>query len=241
MRNRILAALLLCAALPATAKDVEIRDSCDPSCQDAFEVMAEDLVATIDYKANGPAEATGILGVGLGVFGTYTSVGDEWDYVTGSDFSGIGFAGVQATKGLPLNIDVGVAYASAPGTNVKYTAGQIRWAILPGSTVSPAVALGASYSKVTGIDDFDLDSQSIDLSVSKGFAMFTPFAGVGYVKGSADPNGNAALVLDEAEVKETKLYAGARLSLGFLEFTPQVTRIGDATSYSARFGFSFSL
>jgi len=237
MRNRILAALLLCAALPATAKDVDIECS---GCQEAFDVVAEDLVATIDYKAVGPAEATGIVGIGVGVFATYTSVGKEWDTVTQSDdFSGIGFAGVQATKGLPLNIDVGVAYATAPGTNVKYTGAQVRWAILPGSTTTPAVALGASYSKVTGIDDFDLDSQSIDLSVSKGFAMLTPFAGVGYVNGSADPD--ASTGLKEAEVKETKLYAGARLSLGFLEFTPQVTRIGDATSYSARFGFSFSL
>jgi hypothetical protein len=236
MRNRIVAALLLCAAFPALAKDVDI--DC-VGCQAAFDVVAEDLVATIDYKANGPAEATGIVGIGLGVFGTYTAVDDEWETVTGSDFSGIGLAGIQASKGLPLNIDVGAYYASAPGTDLKVYGVQARYAILPGSTVSPAVALGVAYSKLSGADDFELDSQSVDLSVSKGFGPFTPFAGVGYVNGTADPD--ASTGLDEAEVKETKLYAGARLSLGFLEVTPQVTKIGDATSFSARFGFSFSL
>lgn len=242
MRNQILAALLFCAALPATAKDVDIQPACNAACQDAFDVVAEDLVATIDYKAIGPAEATGIAGIGLGVFATYTAVGDEWQTVTGSDFSGIGLAGIQATKGLPLDIDLGAYYTSAPGTNVKAYGGQVRWAILPGSTVSPAVALGVSYSKLTGVDDFDLDSQSVDLSVSKGFTVFTPFAGVGYVNGSADPSAQfEAAGLKKSDVKETKFYAGLRISLGFIEFTPQFTQLGDATSYSARFGFSFSL
>src|SRR5689334_11885225 len=145
MRNRILAALLACAALPAMAKDVDV--SCT-GCQDAFDVVAEDLVATVDYKATGPAEATGLTGFGVGAFATYTSVGNEWQTVTGSDFSGIGLAGLQVTKGLPFDIDLGAFYSSAPGTNVKAYGVQVRYALLPGSTVSPAVALGASYSKV---------------------------------------------------------------------------------------------
>ena len=120
---------------------------------------------------------------------------------------------------------------------------QARYAILAGSAVTPAVALGAAYSKLSGVDDFALDSKSIDLSVSKGFGPFTPFAGVGYVTGTADPSAQVttATGVDNSDVKETKIYAGARLSLGFLEVTPQFTKIGDATTYSARFGFSFSL
>ena len=242
MRNRLLAVLLLCAASPAMAKDVDI--DCGGACsQDDFDAIAEDLIATIDYKAMGPAEATGIAGFGIGLVATYVPVDDEWARVTGSDFSGIGLAGLQVTKGLPFNIDLGAFYATAPGSNVDMIGGELRYAFLPGSTVAPALALRVSHVVVSGIDDFDVDSTSADLSVSKGFALVTPYAGVGYTSGAADPSAavTAATGLTESEVEETKLFAGLRLSFGLFEITPQFTQIGDVSSYSARLGFSFGL
>jgi len=109
-----------------------------------------------------------------------------------------------------------------------------------GSAALPAVALRVSHVVVSGIDDFDLDSTAFDLSVSKGFGPFTPYGGVGYTKGSADPDASFA-PLKEAKVDETKLFVGARFSLGLLEFTPQFTQIGDVSSYSLRLGMSFGL
>lgn len=240
MRNPILAVLMLGVASMAQAKDVDI----DGGSQDDFDAVAGDLVAAIDYKAAGPAEATGLTGFGLGLVTTYVPVDkDDWAAVTGSDFSAIGMVGLQATKGLPFNIDLGAFYATAPGSNVDAIGGEIRYAILPGSTVAPAVALRLSYVTVSGIDDFDLDSLSYDVSVSKGFGPFTPYAGVGRVDGSADPSAavTTATGIDESEVKETKLFAGARLTLGIIEFTPQYTKLGDANSYTLRMGFSFGL
>jgi hypothetical protein len=239
MRNQMLAVLLLlCAASPAMAKDVDLSNC--SGCQDAFDAIAEDLVATIDYKAAGPSEATGIAGFGLGLVTTYVSVDeDDWNAVTGSDFSGIGLVGLQATKGLPFGIDVGAFYSTAPGTNVDVFGGELRYAFLKGSTVTPAVALRVAYVAASGIDDFDLDSTSFDLSVSKGFGPVTPYGGVGYVKGSADPD--PAFGLDEAKVDEAKYFAGVRLSLGLFEITPQFSSIAGVTAYTARLGFSFGL
>ena len=238
MRNTLIALLFVCAAPAALAKDVDI----DPGAvQDAFDAVAEDLVSAIDYKAMGPAEATGIAGFGIGLVTTYVPVDeDEWNNVTGSDFSAIGLAGLQATKGLPFGIDIGVFYATAPGSNVDAIGGELRYAFLEGSAALPAVALRVSHVVVSGIDDFDLDSTAFDLSVSKGFGPFTPYGGVGYTKGSADPDASFA-PLKEAKVDETKLFVGARFSLGLLEFTPQFTQIGDVSSYSLRLGMSFGL
>jgi len=237
MRNQMLAMLLLCAATPAMAKDVEFNCGGTPQeCQAAFQAVAEDLVAAIDYKAVGPAEATGLTGFGIGLVGTYVSVDDEWATLMGTDFSGIGMAGVQVTKGLPFDIDIGAFYATAPGSNVDVIGGEIRYAFLPGSTTMPAFALRASYVTVSGIDDFDLDSLAFDLSLSKGFGPITPYGGVGYVDGSADPN---VAGFSKADVSETKLFAGVRISLGLIEFTPEFDQIGDVTSYSLRMGFSF--
>lgn len=238
MRNQVLALLLLCVSAAAPAKDVDLS-GCS-GCQDSFDAVAEDLVATIDYKAAGPSEATGIVGFGVGLVTTYVPVDeDDWNAVTGSDFSGIGLVGLQVTKGLPFGIDLGAFYSTAPGTNVDVFGGELRYAFLEGSTVAPAVALRVAYVAASGIDDFDLDSTSVDLSVSKGFALLTPFAGVGYVKGSADPD--PSFGLDEAKVEEAKYFAGLRLSLGLFEITPQFTSVAGVNAYTARLGFSFGL
>jgi hypothetical protein len=247
MRKIIVVLLLAFATGPVLAKDVEMQQICRtapgvPSpCQKQFESIAQDLVAAIDYKAVGPAEATGIVGFGLGVVLTYVPVDVEqdWKTATGTDFSGLGMAGLQVTKGLPLNLDLGAFYSTVPGTNVKVFGGEARYAILPGSTVSPALALRGSWVKVTGIDSFDLESKAVDLSLSKGFAVVTPYVGVGYVWGTADPD--ASTGLKKAEVNKTKAYLGVRFSLGLFELTPEVGQIGDNVAYNLRAGFSFSL
>ena len=237
MRKQMLAVLLLLAAAPAMAKDVDIECT---GCQDAFDAVAEDLVSAIDYKAMGPAEATGVAGFGIGLVTTYVPVDDEWQTVTGSDFSAIGLVGLQVTKGLPFNIDLGAFYTTAPGSNVDVFGGEIRYAFLPGSVALPAVALRVAHVVASGIDDFDLDSTSADVSVSKGFGPVTPYGGLGYVKGSADPT-DPAFGLEEAKVDEMKYFIGLRLGLGLFEITPQFTQVGDVSSYSARLGFSFGL
>lgn len=239
--RKLAAILMLSAAVPAFAEEqVEITPA---TLQADFDSIAEDLVAAIDYKAVVPAEATGIAGFGFGLILNYTPVDDEdaWTRATAgqADISEIGLVGLGVTKGLPLGIDVGVFYSEVPSTDISLFGAELRYAILEGGTASPALALRASYSKVSGIDSFDLESKAIDISVSKGFAFVTPYAGVGQVFGEADPNNIG--VLKKAEVEETKLFAGLRLGLGLFEITPEVEQIGDNTMYNLRLGFSFSL
>lgn len=241
MVRRTLTLLLCLAALPAAAKDVEITCS---NCQQAFESVAEDLVAAIDYKAMGPAEATGITGIGIGVVASYVpiDVDADWQQVTGQDFSGIGLVGLQVTKGLPLDLDVGAFYSTVPGTNVDLYGAEVRYAFLAGSTTTPALSLRGSYVTVSGIDSFDLDSKSLELALSKGFGPITPYVGVGYVWGSADPAETykqAPYNLKTADVEDTKATIGVRLSLGLFEITPQAGQIGDNVNYGLRLGFSF--
>lgn len=241
MHKQVVALLLAGLSVPAFAEDeVEITPA---TLQADFNSIAEDLVAAIDYKAVVPAEATGIAGFGVGLILNYTPVDDEgaWDRATAgqADISAIGLVGLGVTKGLPLGIDVGVFYSEIPTTNISLFGAELRYAILEGGTASPALALRASYSKVSGIESFDVESKAVDLSVSKGFAFVTPYAGIGQVFGEADPNNVGTL--KKADVEETKLFAGLRLSLGLLEFTPEVEQIGDNTMYNVRLGFGFGL
>src|SRR5438067_9726476 len=126
MRKVLWVLLLAVAANPALAKKVEIQQACAPPspgaaspCQAAFDSIAKDLVATIDYKALQPAESTGVVGFGLGVVATYVPVDvkQDWKTATGTNFSGLGLVGIQVTKGLPLDIDLGAFYSPVPSTN----------------------------------------------------------------------------------------------------------------------------
>jgi len=239
--RKFAAVLMVCAAVPAFAEDeVEVTPA---TLQADFEAIAEDLVAAIDYKAVVPAEATGIAGFGFGLILNYTPVDDEdaWDRATAgqADIKEIGLVGLGVTKGLPFGIDVGAFYSEIPSTDISLFGAEIRYAILEGGTASPALAIRGSYSKVSGIDSFDLESKAIDISVSKGFVFLTPYLGIGQVFGEADPNNIGTL--KKADVEETKLFAGARISLGLFEITPELEQIGDNLMYNLRLGFSFSL
>lgn len=236
-----LAVMGLALAGSAFAKDdVEISPA---TLQADFDSISEDLIAAVDYKAVVPSEATGLLGFGVGLILNYTPVDDKdaWNRATGgsANIDALGLVGIGVTKGLPAGFDLGVFYSEVPGTNVSLFGGEVRYALLKGGMASPAIAIRGSYSKVSGIDSFDVSSKSIDISISKGFAFVTPYAGVGYVDGEADPTG--AFVLDKSEVKKTKLYAGSRFSLGLMELTPEIEKIGDNTMFNLRIGFSFSL
>ena len=240
--RKILLLLCACVATPAVAKDVEINPAtCPGTCQAQFDSVAKDLVAAITYKAMGPAEATGVAGVGIGIVGVYVPVSEkaDWSTVTGSNFSGLPLAGLQVTKGLPLNIDVGAFYTKVPSTNASLYGAEARYAFLPGSTVAPAIALRGSYVKMTGVDSFSLDSKAADVELSKGLGPITPYVGVGYVWGTADPDATPGL--KTAKVNKTNAYIGARFSLGLMELTPEIGTVGGTVTYGARLGFSFSL
>ena len=233
MKTKI-AVLLLCLPLSAVAgKDFEVIGG----NQNDFREISEDIIATIEYKAQGPSEASGLTGFSAGVFATYVPVDNKasWKTATGEDVNEIGLVGVHATKGLPLGIDVGAYVSTVPTADITAYGAELRLAILEGGVASPGLALRGSYSKLSGIDNFDVDSKSVDLSVSKGFAFLTPYAGAGYVRGESDPD-DSVPTLSKVKYSGKKLFAGVRLGLGLLEITPEYSRIVDNNVYSLKFG-----
>ena len=235
MRRVLLALLLLPAAVQAD--DFVFNPALT---QSDFRAIAEDVTRGLAYKAVGPSEASGLTGFSIGGLVTYapTENPDSWKRATGEDVDAVGMTGLAARKGLPLAIDVGAFYATVPGTEAKVTGGELRWAPLPGSVALPAVALRLGFSKTTGVDDFDFKTLSYDVSASKGFGPITPYAGVGRVEATATPKGNVTLLAEE-KFGETRLYAGARLTLGFLSLIPEVEKTGDGVAYNLHVGIGF--
>lgn len=233
--KRLLLAAFCMAATPAMAIDfdIEVPD------QNAFDAVSKDLVDAYSYKALGPAEATGITGVGVGTFATYMSADeDAWQRLTGEDVSELGLVGLRAHKGLPFGVDVGAFYGWVPTADASVYGGEIRYAFLEGGVATPGVAIRGAFTQSTGVDDIKLTTYSVDGTVSKGFAFLTPYAGAGYVWGDVKVQGGFEDLLDDASVSHARVFAGLRLSAGFLEITPEYERIGDNDVFNLRLGFS---
>ena len=234
----LLPAAGLCAAMGAGAADINTLQLLN---QSEFRGLSEDLGAALSYKGLIPAEPMGITGfdIGLAVTGTRLQNRAAFEKATAG-------ASVPATlpvptlrvhKGLPFDIDVGVSYAAVPSSNVRVIGGELRWAVLAGSTVTPAVALRASVASLSGVDQLKLRTTGLDVSVSKGFALLTPYAGIGTVRVKSETDASGAK--SPVSFSLTKVFAGLNVNFGLTNLAFEGDKTGDATSYGVKFGLRF--
>jgi hypothetical protein len=226
----------LLAALPARAIDFTLSSN---ASQVDFHSVSQDIVAAFDYKALEPAAATGISGVSVAAFGSYAPTRDSgaWQRLVGSSVTDIGVVGVKADKGLPLGFDVGGFYTRVPGTDASVYGGELRYAILRGTPVTPALAVRGTYTGAGNTGDFRYHSYGADVSASQSFVFVTPYAGLGYVWGhtSVDHLDN----LNDEDLSRGKLFAGLDFKVLLLDTTAEYERLGGNNVYSLRAGLAF--
>lgn len=240
MYSRNFAAVIgMCAViLPAHAADK--IDSLGGMSQSDFRLLSEDLGSALSYKSLTPAESTGILGFDVGVEVTATKLANPEVFdraVSGNAPSTLVLPRLHVHKGLPFGIDIGASYAAVPNSNIKLIGAEARYAILQGGVATPAVGLRASYSATSGVDQLDLNTAGVDLSISKGFAMFTPYAGVGVVHVTSKPDNVPGLT--KTSFSQNKYFVGANINLMLLNIAIEADKTGDATSYGAKLGWRF--
>jgi hypothetical protein len=228
---------LLLAASPAWAQEI---DQLQNIVQGEFRLLSEDLGAALSYHAQIPAEPLGIAGfdVGVGVTATRMQNSAILQRATSDNADATLYVPtLRLHKGLPAGFDFGLTYASIPGSNIRYTGGELRYAILQGGAASPAVAVRGSITKLSGVDQLSLDTRGVDISISKGFAFLTPYAGIGRVWVESDPRGTAGLVTEKFSL--SKVFVGIGMNFAVLNVNLQADRTGDASSYSAKLGWRF--
>lgn len=226
--------VLGCFAQPAlAANNINLVSFAQP----AFKTFSEDLGAALSYKAVIPAEPLGVTGFDLGLEVTSTKMRNLDIATNNSSLTSLVVPKLHVHKGLPFNIDVGAFYSSVPTTNIKLYGGELRYAILEGGTATPAVAIRGALTKLSGVSQLALSTKSLDVSISKGFAMLTPYAGVGTVWVDSTPNGIPALTKES--FRQNKVFAGANLNFGLMNFAFEYDKTGPAASYSAKLGFRF--
>lgn len=90
----------------------------------------------------------------------------------------VAYPTIRAAMGVSDHMDVGGSWTVAPGANYGLISGECKYAFLQDSEHSPAAAIRASVSILTGVPDFDLNIYSVDALASKKIAMVTPYLGI---------------------------------------------------------------
>src|SRR3990172_1113580 len=251
MKKIVLAVLVvLVLSLSATPAMAKITFNFQPGFNQAqFKDFSTELGLALSYVPLAPAEPLGttvLPGFDIGVEATAINIDKNASYwqdaVTPADRADLPnsliFPKFHAQVGLPVvPIDLGYVYAKDPNSNMKYMGGEIKWAILRGSTLSPAIAIRGAYTKLSGIDVLDISTRSLDLSISKGFAILTPYAGIGEVWITSKVNQSGVTLVKE-DITETKSFVGLKLSLGLINIVGEAD-FSKVNSYSLRLNLHF--
>ena len=235
-RRIALTALLVSTA--GTAQAATNINSINLINQSEFRLLSEDLGAALSYKAVIPAEPLGITGFDISLEGNSTKLENAAVYkkaTNGNSGNTLVVPKLHVHKGLPLGVDVGAFYSAIPNSNIKLWGAELRYALLKGGVATPALALRGSYSTLQGVNQLDFNTKGVDISISKGFTLVTPYAGLGKVWVSSTPVGVPGLVGEDFSY--SKVFAGVNVNFGLVNIAVETDKTGKATSYSVKFGW----
>lgn len=242
-------ACLLCAVgalavVNAQDAQADAFDSIQALDRPAFLALSENLAAATHYKGVTPAESLGILGLDFGVEYSSTRIDEDlFDEASSGDFGAgsVTMPRLHVYKGLPFGIDIGAFVGAVPDSDLTVVGAEFRVTLIEGDVATPAVSVRASYSRTQGITDFDLDNAGLELTLSKGVLMFTPYAGIGIVASTATPSRSLreSTTLEDERFNQEKVFVGLNLNLVGVNLTAEADRTGDFTTYSGKLGIRF--
>lgn len=223
----------------APASDIKFTNTI---IQDEFKEFVNEFGTALWFNPMAPAETLGVIGFDVSIEATFTNVDDDkayWKKVfnNADTYSYIPVPRLHVQKGLPFNIDVGAMYVAVPDSNIKIWGLEAKYAFLEGSVVTPAVSVRASYSRLEGVDDLEMDTQSLDLLVSKGFLMFTPYAGVSIIRIHGSERSNLVSLTDVDETEKRAL-VGVQVALFPLIISAEAS-FGEVPQYGLKLGMRF--
>jgi hypothetical protein len=218
----LIACLSFLIAGPALSKDISFDAGLT---QSAFADLSKEAGSALSYKNLSPAEPLGVIGFDVGLEGSFVSIStgknNYWEKAFSNDApSMLVLPKLRVQKGLPFGIDVGAMYSYLPGSNIKLFGAEVSYAILEGSIATPALKVRGTYTKLTGVSDLAFQTTGIDASISKGFLLLTPYAGVGLVRIDSKAQGDlqtlSALLpggpLNEEKIWQSRYFVGLKIS-----------------------------
>jgi len=209
--------------------------------QSQFHDLSEEAGLAISYLAAAPAAPLGFLHFDVGVEASFTHINSGASYwqsaFTGSVPDYLIVPKLRARLGLPFGIDVGADYAYVPDTNIKMAGGELKWALLKGGALMPAVSIRGSYTALMGVSDIDLQTYGADVNISKGIAIFTPYLGVGevWIRSSSS---SSAVSLSAETISKTRGFIGVQIGIPLFSFVAEAA-FSSIPTYTARLSMGF--
>ena len=149
---------------------------------DDFASMTEALADVLTFPNLATATPTGVAGfeVMAAAGGPQVDTGSNWWHLAphANTVGGV-LVGqrIILRKGLPYRLDVGAQFGNVMGE--KFWGGEVRWALMEGGVVSPGASVRAAYSRLQNAP-VDVEVAEAQIVASKGFAIVSPYAALGY-------------------------------------------------------------
>lgn len=250
MRRRLNSNFYCCALLLIIASGVIISEPSGSAAdivlppgfgQSLFHDLSEEAGLAISYAQAAPAAPLGFPHFDVGVEGSFTQIHSNAAYwqlaFSGNPPRYLAVPKLRARIGLPFGIDVGGIYAYVPNTNVRMVSGEIKWAVFKGGVLMPAVAIRGSYTTLLGVSDIDLQTYGADLGISKGFAIFTPYIGVGQIWIKSKEN-SPLVILSPENISKTRGFVGLQIGIPLVRFVAEAA-FSSIPTYTARLSVGF--
>lgn len=206
--------MVLVSTITAFARDITFEPGL---VQGQFKDLSKEFGSALAYRNMAPAAPLGITGFDAGVEVSFIDIRKEsayWENAFGGDAPDyLVYPRLRVRKGLPFGIDVGAMYSYVPDSNVKVYGAEISKALLEGGVASPALGIRGTYTRLAGVDDLELQTAGVDATISKGFAIITPYVGGGMLWIDSKPKGAEIGMLKEEKIWVPRGVAGVKLSI----------------------------
>lgn len=222
--------------LPVFCNDISIK----PLVSGDVSRLAKDLNNLVSFRQAGPSEPTGLLGFELKPLVNFVDSDNDlvWNNaLTGGAPGNLTAPQLIVTKGLPFKADLSARAGKILDTDMEFMGGFLKYSILEGSMLTPALSIGGGYTKITGASDFDASLYEAQISLSKGIANFTPYAGVSWSRLKLTPA--ASTGHSEVEDDQVRSFAGFRFSFLPMAWMNLEYGKGDSSSLAASFSIGF--
>ena len=204
--------------------------------QAEFLALSKDLAAVTSTKAMEPAAPLGLTGFDVSASSTMTRIQDgaAWAKVSGDHATNLMQTKLAISKGLSGGWDVGGFVSQVPSAHVSVAGIHVKYALLEGNAITPAIALRASHSRMGGVSGMELNNTGFDVLISKGFVGITPYLGVGTVYSSAKATGKS----DES-FTQSKSFVGVSWNVLLVNLSAEYDRTGKNASVGLKAGVRF--
>jgi hypothetical protein len=132
--------------------------------------------------------------------------------------------------------NAGAFYSSVPDSDIQIYGGEFGYLLTPHQqSALPSLSVRGTYSQMVGMDDLYVTSTGLELSVSKGFYAFTPYAGIGttWLDGEYELDGYTS------RLTQNKYFMGLQFKLGVFNLSAEAEQNDEESTIRAKSGIRF--